>query len=352
MINIYSFPYNIEANPYLELFYDALRDYAFIQKSGLIVNDNWLIANSSKIDILHFHWPEDIWRTRGQSKIARLRGVIGFWKYLRLAHKLNINIWWTLHNIEHHEGVDFVDIMGYRVLSKQSNIIICHSNYAANLFKKRYKTKGKIIIMYHGLYEGVYPPPEPREKVLKELNLDPSVPTFSCLGNIRHYKGFDLAAKAIANIDTQVQLIIAGNVHKDYNIDLLKKIIAQSKNKIVLIPRFLTNQEFSNFINASDSIILPYRKITTSGLLLAALTFLKPVIVCNHPYFREIFGEFKEGVKFFDPNKSHSLISAILDFISANNKNKTEKHLKLLRNKYLWKNTIKSLVNEINGIEK
>ena len=112
---IFSFPGSLTANPYLNLFYNALSKHGFSFSGGLKINDNWLCKNYKNIDILHFHWPEDVWRVRSKNKIGRLRGVVGFWKYLRLAHKLGIKVWWTLHNLEHHEGADIVDKLGYKV---------------------------------------------------------------------------------------------------------------------------------------------------------------------------------------------------------------------------------------------
>ena len=227
-------------------------------------------------------------------------------------------------------------------MAKQSDLIICHSNYAANILKKRDNPKGKVVVMYHGLYEGVYPAPAPRDKVLKKLGLDPSLPTFCCLGNIRHYKGFDLAADAVRLLDKRVQLIIAGSVHKDYDINSLQnKVLAT--DGCVLIPKFLSDQDFSDIISACDAVILPYRKITTSGLLLAAWTFEKPVIVSDHPLFRELVQRAEEAVEFFRPGDGLDLAKAISRFLSKDRSLKLQA-IKNLKNRYCWKNCIKTVV--------
>ena len=344
-LNIFSFPVLSMENPYLYLFYNTLSKYNFHYSGGLNVNDDWLYKNFNKIDILHFHWPEDIWRVRSTNKIGRLRGVIGFWKYLRLANKLGIKIWWTVHNLEHHEGTDFVDKLGYRVLAKLSNLIICHSNYALNILKKRDYPRGKVVVMYHGIYKGVYPTPIPREEVLRNLDLDPCLPTFCCLGNIRYYKGFDLAVDAINSMKTKVQLIIAGKVHKDYNINMLSKKVSFN-NRCKLIPKFLSKKEFSDIIAACDAVILPYRKITTSGLLLAAWSFDKPAIVSDHPYFRELVIGAEAAVVFFQPGNVADLAGAISKMISEDKISRL-KAISKLKKRYSWENCIKSLLKNL-----
>ncbi len=347
---IFSFPSLLSANPYLELFYNNLSKFDFCYLGGLKVNDGWLYTNNKKIDILHFHWPEDIWRIRSKNKIGRLRALIGFWRYLRLAKKLGIKIWWTLHNLEHHEGIDFVDKLGYKVLAKQSDLIICHSKYGANILKKRDNPRGELVVMYHGLYEGIYPSPAPRDEVLREIGFDSSLPTFCCLGYIRPYKGFDLAIDAINLLDRDVQLIIAGNVHKDYDINVLQKKVSFNK-KCKIIPKFLSNQKFSDIINACDAVILPYKKITTSGLVLAAWTFNKPVIAADHPYFREISQGVEAAIEFFRPGDVGDLAKAISRFLLKAQQSRLDA-LNRLAQKYRWNNCIQSLVKVVNNKQK
>ncbi|MDQ7032495.1 MAG: glycosyltransferase [Desulfonauticus sp.] len=348
LIKIFSFPLDIAANPYLKLFYNSLKEYGYVHAGGLVVNDLWLKGNKKNIDILHFNWPEDIWRLRGRNKFSKLRGVLGFWKYLDLARKFNIKIWWTLHNLEHHEGVDIIDRFAYLILARKSDIIICHSRYSASELRKRYKNTGKTVIMYHGLYEGVYPEPNSKEKIIKTLNLDPDIPIFSCLGNIRYYKGFDLAAKAISTLEQRVQLIIAGNVHPSYDISVLEKIIKNSKNKIILIPKFLSDQEFSDIMSISDAIILPYRKITTSGLLLAAWSFLKPVIVSDHPYFRELTEGYPNTAFFFSPKNYLELQKTLQSFLETD-KNLIRSEILSLKKRYSWKECVKALISALGS---
>ena len=57
----------------------------------------------------------------------------------------------------------------------------------------------------------------------------------------------------------------------------------------VLIDRpGVTDQEFADVTAASDAVLLPYRAITGSSALLAALGLGRGVVTADLPYFREI----------------------------------------------------------------
>lgn len=342
-MNIYFFPDYTKVNPYQYLFYRALNKYGFLAHSDFDLNDNWLIENRLKIDILHFHWPEVIWRIK-KSVFNRFRLIIGFYRYLMLAKKLKIKIWWTLHNIEPHEAANIYDHLGYYLLAKFSDLIICHSKYSVNLFRNKFKTDAKIVVMYHGLYENIYPPPRSRAQILSRFNLNPSIPILGCIGLIRHYKGFDIAVEALKYLDREVQLIIAGGVHHSSYIADLECIINNTDCKIFLVKKFLSNQEFSDVMSICDAILLPYRKITTSGLLLAAWTFERPTIVTDHPFFREIANDTPEIVEYISPLTPQSCAAAVNRFL---NKDKViiSNTFSVIKQKYSWDNCVKTLIS-------
>ena len=344
-MNIYFFPDYTRANPYQHLFYKALQKYGFIARPDFNINDYWIKKNRKKIDILHFHWPEAIWRVK-KSFVNRFRLLVGFYRYLMLTRNIGIQIWWTLHNIEPHEAASICDRFGYYLLAKFSDVIICHSKYAANLFKNKFKIRDKIVVMYHGLYENVYPPPKCRAQILSRFNLNPSIPVLGCIGLIRYYKGFDIAVEALKYLNEEVQLIIAGGVHHSYDIANLERIINSVSCKVILIKRFLSDQEFADIMSTCDAILLPYRKITTSGLLLAAWTFEKPTIVTDHPFFREISSDSPEIVEYISPLTPQSCSEAISRFLKKD-KAVINKTFSTLKEKYSWNNCVKSLVSAL-----
>jgi glycosyltransferase involved in cell wall biosynthesis len=126
--------------------------------------------------------------------------------------------------------------------------------------------------------------------VLARLGLDSSRPVVSCLGRLRHYKGLDLACKAVERLEGRVQLIVGGPRHAGFDVASLATLIERTPGA-VLIDRKLTDQEFADLTGASDAALLPYRAITGSSALLTAIGFGRGVITSALPYFQEILAD-------------------------------------------------------------
>ncbi len=258
-------------NPYQRLFYNALKFRGVDFWNAAVIDERWLKNTAHELDAIHIHWPEGLWRQHGPGPTGAAWGVIGLWRFLRLAKRLGLKRIWTVHNLEHHEGVDWIDCIGYRTLAKESDLLICHSHGAAKALLQRDRPKGRVVMMPHGNYDGIYPSPRPRDIVLKELGLNPERPVVCCVGMIRHYKGVDVAVNAMRSLSGQIQIIIGGLPHL-YDTRGLANSQA-GLNGTALVARTLSEQEFADIVGASEAVLLPYRKITGSGTLLAALTF-------------------------------------------------------------------------------
>jgi glycosyltransferase involved in cell wall biosynthesis len=138
-----------------------------------------------------------------------------------------------------------------------------------------------------GAMHEAYPPARPRDVVLSELGLDPALPTISCLGRIREYKGLDLACATVGRLHGRVQFVVAGPVQRGFDVAAVRAALERVPGAI-LIPRQLTDQEFADLMAASDAALLPYREVTGSAVLLTAIGFGRPVIAADLPYFREV----------------------------------------------------------------
>jgi glycosyltransferase involved in cell wall biosynthesis len=79
----------------------------------------------------------------------------------------------------------------------------------------------------------------------------------------------------------------------------------------------ISDQHLSNFLNASDAVLLPYRRITGSAALSTALSAARGVVVADLPYFREVLGPEPDAAAFFRPGCASDLASAIASFLSV-----------------------------------
>jgi beta-1,4-mannosyltransferase len=242
--------------------------------------------------------------------------------FLSLAKSLGIKIIWTVHNLEHHEKTTYIDKLGYRILAKHSSLLICHSEETATKVAGLYKAAQKCVVMRHGTYDNAHPSPRPRGKVLRELGLSEHIPTFCQLGLIRTYKGIDVVVDAASLLTQPIQIIIAGAVHADFDINAIRRKQNLLKNTL-LIEGFLNEQEFADIAAASDGFLLPYKKITGSGLALASITFKKGFIASRLPYFEQLLSDNPNAGRLFEQNNPRDMADAINSYMQLNEEHKS-----------------------------
>jgi len=280
-------------NPYFALCHGALAKRGISVSDDLEISLEWLRVRGGGVDGVHLHWPERFWRRRfGETgRIQRAARAVDHLlqlnRFLRAARRRGVQCIWTVHNLEPHEGAYRWDRYGYRLLARECDLVICHSDSAAAAVSHAYRPRGRVVVMRIGNPSAAYPSPRPPAEVLGELRLDPQRPVVSCLGRLRHYKGLDLACAAIERLNGRVQLIIGGPRNADFDATRLRGMILRTPGG-VLIDRQLTDQEFADLTAASDVVLLPYRSITGSSALLAALGLGRGVVASHLPYFQEI----------------------------------------------------------------
>jgi beta-1,4-mannosyltransferase len=288
-------------NPYFISCHAALQKRGIVAVDDLTIDLQRLRERAASLTALHLHWPEDIWRrdfdlvtTRLGRGLSAMRQFLYLWRFLRTARALNIQRVWTVHNMEPHEGAYRWDRYGYRLLARETDLVICHSRCSMEAVQREYRPRGSVILMPIGELGSAYPTPRPRADVLNEIGLDASKPTVACLGQLRDYKGLDLACEAVRRLHGRVQLVIGGPQKAGFDAEPLRRAVERTSG-VVLLERDLTREEFADIMGASDAVLLSYRKITGSAALLSALGFGRGVIAADLPYFREILEDEPEA---------------------------------------------------------
>ena len=373
-------------NPYIDLFYNALSPHGVTLYQPPVVDSDWGRNHFKSINALHFHWPEYIWRQsppprershfrsyvrthfpgawriyRISDSLSRLERVkrahvlknralslLNFRQFLRQAKHARVRIIWTAHNLESHENFDVVDRAGFRLLARYADLIICHGSYSKLSLERTHRPKCPIVVMPHGNYDGIYPPPRPRELVLAELGLDSKIPVVGCVGAIRGYKGVDLACQAVKTLEGSVQLLCAGAPHGLFSLQEFQSLI-DSTPGAVFVPRQLTNEEFSDYCAACDVILLPYRKITGSGALLASLTMARGVVASDLAFFREILAGTPDAGILVEPGSAKALADGIKQYLGLS-RARREYAARELAKTFDWSHVIAPVVAEMKSL--
>lgn len=371
-------------NPYVDLFYDALAPHDIELVDELKVDIDWLSEHRNRLDGIHFHWPELSWRKtvstdksslryllsakipgawktfelldrlsqkfgfeKTLQSIRKISGVIDFYRFIKFARKSGLVILWTFHNAESHEGNDYIDQLGYHLLARYVDLVIFHGQIAEKEYESRFKTSRASVIMPHGNYDGYYPSARPKKILLQELNLRDDIPIVSCLGMLRNYKGLDVASEAISILGSEVQFICVGWPHPSFDLESLQSKLEKLPNAL-LIPRFLSNQEFSDYVSLSDLILMPYNKITGSGALLAVLTLGRGVITSDLPYFREVLEGNPDAGRLATTGNAKDFAEKIRTYLKISPKIRSEAARKLAE-QYDWEKVVVPVSNIIKN---
>jgi glycosyltransferase involved in cell wall biosynthesis len=342
-------------HPYFRLLHQALARRGVATSGSVQIGVSWLRANRRRIDAVHFHWPETIWRDRRPGArhffsraMHSSRELLRVGRFLREARRLGIIRVWTIHNLEPHEGATLWDRVGYRLVGRCADIVVGHSAWSLEAAKRDFRIPcGKSIVLPHGTMHEAYPTPRPRDTVLAELGLDPALPMVSCLGHLRGYKGLDLACAAVERLGGRVQLVVGGPPHSGFDLTALRDALGRVPSA-VLLPRHLTDQEFADLMAASDAALLPYRNVTGSGVLLTAIGFGRGVIAADLPYFREVLAAEPDAGSLVAGADPAAWAGAIDDFFSSPVELRQRAALRLAE-RYSWDRAVAPLVEALTA---
>jgi glycosyltransferase involved in cell wall biosynthesis len=269
-----------------------------------------LTGQRPPVDILHLHWPEPYWREPEASQKRQAWRVRRLGRLLSRLRNRGLRIVWTVHNLEHHEGTGAADWLGYELLHAMTDLRILHSEWSRRVAADRFGGPGDTIVMLHGNYVGVLPEPHPREETLAALGIPGDRRVLLCAGQLRRYKGFEIALDAMILLrDDPCHLIVAGRPVDSTAEELSSR--APSLQNVTLLPREVEDQELADLFQAADAALLPYLRVTGSGVLMHALTSSRSVVASDLPYFREMLaGEPNAGV-LVEPGDPDSLARGI-----------------------------------------
>lgn len=304
-----------------------------------------LIA-SGGADILHLHWINGFLLAR--NRFFTLVKSSLFICDLILCRLLGVKIAWTIHNISQHEGHHLeLETFFNKIVSRLAGALIVHGPAAGKAVEESYSVKceGKTFIVQQGNYISAYKSGEGRGESRRKLGLDETGKVFLFFGNLRAYKGLSNLIESFKRISSpEVRLVIAGKPYDEALEGEIRSAVAPDR-RIVLKPGFIPDDEVQTLMNASDVVVLPYVQITTSGLLLLALSFGKPVLAPSLPYIREILGE--EGCFMYSSEDPEGLFYGLKkaleeDLAEAGGRNYS------LAKKYSWEDSAKK-TREIYG---
>ncbi len=216
--------------------------------------------------------------------------------FLKLFSRVKIVI--IAHNAFDHEDHPLKRLAARLVLSLGDRYIVNSRAVQSAIEEMFPRKKNRITRLFHPLYDIFHEQRAPeRAESLKKLKLSPPLLLF--FGHVRKYKGLDILIEAMAAVvkeDPQIKLLVAGEFWEDAGIyrERIQKLHL-AKN-IVLMDRYVKNEEVPVLFRAADALVLPYRRAVGTGPSKVAIGFDLPIIATPAGDLSELFAVAEIGV--------------------------------------------------------
>lgn len=298
----------------------VVRGFNFLR--GLLTS--LIDARSCKAQIVHFHF----FHAGGLELLSCL-----------LAKAFCFKVVTTVHDVESFSGSGGT-ASAKRIFSLADHIVAHNKVSASELIDKVGIPAAMIERIPHGNYLLQANSAPSRENARLALSIDSTRKVILFFGQIKKVKGLDLLLEAFSRIQKEHPdslLVIAGKVWKD-DFSIYQELINRHEmaDSVRLDIRYISDSDALLYYSAADTVVLPYRKIYQSGVLLMAMSLNRLVVVSDLKGMTEIVDDGLNGLV-FRANDIDSLAKTLSQALSSPDRDKmAERGHQLMLSHYSW----------------
>ena len=283
---------------------------------------------------------------------ARMQGIsvfhfhIFYTNILILFNVLLVKLLFAKVVLTVHDVTSFADENESTIISKfiynLTDIVLTHNVFSKNeIIKVTSISSSNIYIIPHGNYTPFITVQNDKNNSKEKLNLPKDRTILLFFGMIKKVKGLEIlleAFKKVVDTNSDIVLLIAGKPWANDFAEYQKIIDRNNLSKhIILHTKFIPHEDVEHYYCASDLVVLPYKKIYQSGVLMMTLSYERPVIVSNLPPLMEVISDNENGF-LFETENSNDLSDKLIEIL-ADKKNLEivrKKGTELINTKYGW----------------
>lgn len=231
--------------------------------------------------LIHLHWVFSFALPGGRRfPFTRLLAYTWFLVWLRACRILGMRLVWTAHNVLPHEQVFADDMSARRALVKSSDLVLVHSQAALAELAAFGARVRKSAVIRHGPMVPVLP-----ARSVRANGSDDGLRRFLFFGRIEAYKGVDDLIAAFAGLagDVAARLTVAGQCSDPELRSRLHALARSAGARVTLRLERVPDEDVPLLLTAADAVVLPFRRVTTSGSAMLALSYSRPLIVPDLP---------------------------------------------------------------------
>lgn len=256
------------SNRFTTLFSEA------VQNAGWNVREfSWTPSGVFAPKVILLHWPDELFTAA--SAVARAKVAFKLAMLQTAKQVFGVRLVWVVHETTPHDTVKKAD-WGKRTFlnALDGAVYLSHASKAAAEADNPQLKRVPALITRHGHYRlDMEKPPIARHSPGKVL----SVVYF---GQIRPYKNLDGLIRAASGVSPEEMRVKIIGWSKDPDFTRFLNGLAATAPAVELDIRdqLVPQHDLETTLDASDGVVLPYRKILNSGAALFALSRNRPVM--------------------------------------------------------------------------
>lgn len=278
-------------------YYDVIDDPQSTEARFLRLS--WPRALRFDYDVLHIHWPERLFR--GSSLVRRIVKPVALLALLTGLRVRGIPLVRTLHNVAPHEPGAGLERFLLRLIDRRTDVFIVLNDHTP------VPGDQPVARIAHPHYRAPYGRHAVSEVVPGRL--------LYC-GVIRPYKGVPELIDAFAAWgDPATSLRIVGQP----SADMAGRIEAVAGQDAVSVRLgYVSDADLVAEMTAAELVVLPYRAMHNSGVLFAALSVGRPVLVPRNPVTTDLAAEIGDDwILTYDGGLSPDVLADALTAVRA-----------------------------------
>jgi glycosyltransferase involved in cell wall biosynthesis len=286
-----------DPNPYQELLYAETAalgaEVAYLGKMTPLGSLNLVLLpvelaarRMSGARIVHLHW---VWAflLPGADRFPVLRRASWGWfrLCLRVIRLLGLRLAWTAHNVLPHSPVFPDDIAARRRLVSQCDVVFGHSSWTLSGLTEIGAAPRRWAMIRHAPFKHATPAsPTSRPgstKGTRELLF---------FGKVFEYKGVEDLLETIARLPEshRVHLTVAGQCGDAEIRSRIEAGAREAGDRVSLRLEHIPDSDVDQLMWKADVVVAPFRRITTSGSALLALSYGKPLVIPALPALADL----------------------------------------------------------------
>jgi D-inositol-3-phosphate glycosyltransferase len=247
----------------------------------------------------------------------------------------------TIHDVSSFANTSDSSIIG-SMIYKLTDLMLTHNKFSkSEIIKDNPHLSSRIHIVPHGNYVPFINMQNDKENSRKRLEIPNDKKVLLFFGMIKKVKGLDVLLQALKDVvkeNPDVLLLIAGKAWEN-NFASYQRIIDENNlsGYCLLHTKFIPHSDVEHYYCAADLVVLPYKKIYQSGVLVMTLSYGKPALVSDLPPLKEVVTDMQTAFLFESENST--LLAEKLNSILLNPEKLEQVRIngeELINTKYDW----------------